>query len=1041
MAILILEANESKSVMDSMTVIGSTGADTLKIVGNPDVIVNGNVDRVDFGGNLASYKFVAQGSNTYVYSGTTLVATIDAQGDTNGTLLAFPNGSATLIQSGATTVTLGGQPVSIAASGTTVSSTVATTPAVTTLGTEISGVTTTTPTTPTVGFSTTTQSVAEGASGASTTVTFTVTLTGGTAGTGTISVPYTIAAGTATSGSDYTATNGTVSFTGTETSKTFTATITGDGTVEPNETFIATLGTPTGATLNTTASTHTVTITNDDANIAPTIVASPTSFGGQVGQTVSMGVDFTVADTDTGILTVTITPANGQVQLPALLDTTLGTGQAAAINYPSLTMTGTIANLNAALDTLKYQTGLTSSGTDVVTVSVSDGVATAVTTTVTANIGTALSALTTSNDSRTGSAGDDSLAGDPTTLNLGDTIDLGQGSGDTLTLNHNANTTIPTMTAAIKGVEKLVFSDASAASGFTATVSGDNFNGELSTVTYQNTETTASALAPGAFNFTNLKQGATVNLATTNTTIQETSIVFAGLTATIKNGDLAGSNSDSLNLNLVGAAVTGATNDNVFDITAVTTTNIETVNLSTGSTALDIAQGFRIASWTGTSTAVLTGANTLNIGKLVGLNTINGSALTSTAKLVVGASSQATAFSVALTGGSGADTLIGATLADNLTGNGGADVLYGGTGNDVFSAGDGDDTLIGNDTVAASSDTMTGGAGSDTYFVSQFGAAYDIVDAIVGFDFSSDKIAGLASNVTTFKTTQDLSAAASLSAATTAALGTGAGQINTGQAGTFIYGGSTYLLINTTDTVSGTPGLNTTDTLVALSSATNIPTGTGGVTTLALTNSGFSLTGSFGPDEIVGSLGADTIGDGAGADTITGGSGSDTITLTVDGVSDRVILSGAGTIASGDVNKDTITNFLVTSNADATEDVLQFGSTYLGIGFTSNSVASIADATSCAAGSDEKIIWFSGASAGSNYDTAAEMSAYIKADASATSVEFIIIAGSDNAQVWFYDGGLDGAAAISSNDLVLLGVLTGVNGNNVVAANFAAAIA
>jgi hypothetical protein len=53
----------------------------------------------------------------------------------------------------------------------------------------------------------------------------------------------------------------------------------------------------------------------------------------------------------------------------------------------------------------------------------------------------------------------------------------------------------------------------------------------------------------------------------------------------------------------------------------------------------------------------------------------------------------------------------------------------------------------------------------------------------------------------------------------------------------------------------------------------------------------------------------------------------------------------------------------------------------------------------------------------------------------------ILINGSDNAYVWFYDGGLDGAAAISVNDFVLIGILTGVNVVNLNAANFGAAIA
>jgi hypothetical protein len=53
----------------------------------------------------------------------------------------------------------------------------------------------------------------------------------------------------------------------------------------------------------------------------------------------------------------------------------------------------------------------------------------------------------------------------------------------------------------------------------------------------------------------------------------------------------------------------------------------------------------------------------------------------------------------------------------------------------------------------------------------------------------------------------------------------------------------------------------------------------------------------------------------------------------------------------------------------------------------------------------------------------------------------ILINGSDNAYVWFYDGGLDGSADISDNDFVLIGILTGVNAVNLNAANFGVGIA
>lgn len=117
MAKLFLEAGDKITVSDALTVFGSTGAETLLIQGTPDVDVNGNVDRIEVVGNAADYKFEAQGTFVLVYSGSTLVATIDVQDDADGTEIAFANGSAYIVQTGLDTFTIGGAPVSQVAGG------------------------------------------------------------------------------------------------------------------------------------------------------------------------------------------------------------------------------------------------------------------------------------------------------------------------------------------------------------------------------------------------------------------------------------------------------------------------------------------------------------------------------------------------------------------------------------------------------------------------------------------------------------------------------------------------------------------------------------------------------------------------------------------------------------------------------------------------------------------------------------------------------------------------------------------------------------
>ena len=103
-------------------------------------------------------------------------------------------------------------------------------------------------------------SVTEG-NGGTTTATFTVTRTSGTAA---FTVNYATADNTAQSGSDYVATSGTLSFASGVNTQTVSVTINGDTVFEPNETFFVNLsGATNGAAI--TDSQGQGTITNDDA--------------------------------------------------------------------------------------------------------------------------------------------------------------------------------------------------------------------------------------------------------------------------------------------------------------------------------------------------------------------------------------------------------------------------------------------------------------------------------------------------------------------------------------------------------------------------------------------------------------------------------------------------------------------------------------------------------------------------------------------------------------------------------------------------------
>jgi|GEM_PF-1074263 len=112
-------------------------------------------------------------------------------------------------------------------------------------------------------FASATGSQLEGNSG---TITYTVNVTLSPAASGTVTVPVQVdAANTSADASDYTLTTTSLTFTAGQTSRPVSVSVNGDALVEPDEVLRLRLGTPTGGAVLGTASTHTLTIRNDDA--------------------------------------------------------------------------------------------------------------------------------------------------------------------------------------------------------------------------------------------------------------------------------------------------------------------------------------------------------------------------------------------------------------------------------------------------------------------------------------------------------------------------------------------------------------------------------------------------------------------------------------------------------------------------------------------------------------------------------------------------------------------------------------------------------
>jgi hypothetical protein len=131
----------------------------------------------------------------------------------------------------------------------------------------------------TVQFSITVSSSAEGNNG-SNLVTVQATLS--VASTETVTVPISYS-GTAGSGTDYTNATSSITITAGQTTGSATFSVIGDSTVEPNETIILTMGTPTNATLGTNK-VYTHTVLNDD------LAAQPVSRTHSVNVLVDKGV-------------------------------------------------------------------------------------------------------------------------------------------------------------------------------------------------------------------------------------------------------------------------------------------------------------------------------------------------------------------------------------------------------------------------------------------------------------------------------------------------------------------------------------------------------------------------------------------------------------------------------------------------------------------------------------------------------------------------------------------------------------------------------
>jgi len=242
MAKVFLDAGDDfRIVNDNTLVYGVVGEESVIIEeGTTGVIINGNVDRVDFAGNIEDFTFKAGfGANTLVYAadGITLLATISLQDDPTGTIpgtqLVFADGAITSSFAGGINTTGGVErsfdaaavPAAIVPDPADIDEDVITEADITPVVTA-----------PTFSVAASAASVTEGDAG-NITATFTVTLSSAPGAGEEVTVDYDTADGAATAGEDYEAVTGTLIFAEGETTKTIEVTVTGDTIVEEDEAF------------------------------------------------------------------------------------------------------------------------------------------------------------------------------------------------------------------------------------------------------------------------------------------------------------------------------------------------------------------------------------------------------------------------------------------------------------------------------------------------------------------------------------------------------------------------------------------------------------------------------------------------------------------------------------------------------------------------------------------------------------------------------------------------------------------------------------
>jgi hypothetical protein len=429
----------------------------------------------------------------------------------------------------------------------------------------------------------------------------------------------------------------------------------------------------------------------------------------------------------------------------------------------------------------------------------------------------------------------------------------------------------------------------------------------------------------------------------------------------------------------VTAGTVTSTNTATIGITDSDTTNTDVTANAAGLTFTDVNDlTFNLgtnslassADITGADleTVTVTGSGAFNLGAL----TISGNAAATLANVTLDASTHTGVTTMRLDNtANGVESITTGTAADQISigaaaASGNAFSVTSGLGADRVTMG------------AASSLTFDGGSGTDTLTIA------------AGVDISA--------NVIELTSVEQIEVV-------------GGGGANT-IAGSDVTGKTFIIAENGTGT--GALAINMDAATVDISNfafAASFATGVDAITmngsTLGLSA---TITGSSGDDNISGSATGDVLTAGGGVDTIASGAGADVINLTETTAAADIIQIGNSVIGGADVafgalgGSDTITGF----NAGATDDVLTFDTSAMGLATVTNYVGAIG---ALAVNSSEELVILTGAGYASaalmedavagrvTTDTLDMMVGYFNTTTNTTHFVHLVDAGADNAGV------------------------------------------